>query len=414
MWPPQSVKTWPTPACFRTRATSWPPVRSATRQPGHHVRREALDLLALLRGGADRVEDDVVAAGGAKALDRLHALLGGADDPVLPREGLEVLRVALRERLGPHGLGRLVIAADGDEGQVCGGEALQLAPGGGRRRADLVEALRVALGLDHVRDPAVPLPAGACERGVGATTDPDGRPGLLHGLRVDRHALEIREAPLERRRRVAPQRAHDVDRLAHARAALGVRHAAQLELLRVLAADADAEDETPPGQHVERRGDLGGDRGRPQREQVDGGAEAQAARDRHVTGEQRERLVHRIVEGHVIAGPDAVEAERLDAADEGELLVRRRERGLDGEAQAAGAAEYAAKSLPGDITFLVATKTSAPPRPWEIRTRIASRATRKWPVELTANERSQSASAIRSTGAECATPALETRMSRPP
>src|SRR3989442_1732182 len=213
MWPPQSVKTWPTPACFRTRATSWPPVRSATRQPGHHVRREALDLLALLRGGADRVEDDVVAAGGAKALDRLHALLGGADDPVLPREGLEVLRVALRERLGPHGLGRLVIAAHGDEGQVCRGEALQLAPGDGRRRADLVEALRVALGLDHVRDPAVPLPAGACERGVGATTDPDGRPGLLHGLRVDRHALEIREAPLERRRRVAPQRADEVELL---------------------------------------------------------------------------------------------------------------------------------------------------------------------------------------------------------
>src|SRR5206468_3412180 len=42
-------------------------------------------------------------------------------------------------------------------------------------------------------------------------------------------------------------------------------------------------------------------------------------------------------------------------------------------ASAAFAAEYAAKSLPGDITFLVATKTSAPPRPWEIRTRIAAR-----------------------------------------
>src|SRR5437667_222976 len=249
MWPPHSVNTWSTPACFRTRATSWPPVRSATRQPGHHLRREALDLLALLRGGADRVEDDVVAAGGAKALDRLHALLGGADDPVLPREGLEV----------------------------------------------------------------------------------------LHGLRVDRHALEIREAPLERRGRVAPQRAHDVDRLAHARAALGVRHAAQLELLRVLAADADAEDETPPGQHVERRGDLGGDRGRPQREQVDGGAKAQAARDRHVASEQRERLVHRIVEGHVVARPHTVEAERLDASDGVELLLRRLERELDAEAQTADA-----------------------------------------------------------------------------
>src|SRR5262245_61239709 len=30
MCPPQSANTWPTPACLRTRATSSPPVRSAT------------------------------------------------------------------------------------------------------------------------------------------------------------------------------------------------------------------------------------------------------------------------------------------------------------------------------------------------------------------------------------------------
>src|SRR6267142_1453245 len=115
MWPPHSVNTWPTPACCRTRATSWPPVRSATRQPRHHVGREALDLLALLRGGADRAQDDVVAAGGAEALDRLRALLGGADDPVLAGERLEVLGVALGQRLRPHRLGRLVVPPDGDE-----------------------------------------------------------------------------------------------------------------------------------------------------------------------------------------------------------------------------------------------------------------------------------------------------------
>ena len=45
---------------------------------------------------------------------------------------------------------------------------------------------------------------------------------------------------------------------------------------------------------------------------------------------------------------------------------------------------------------------------------MASRATRKWPVELTAKERSQSASSIAATGAPCAMPALDTRMSRPP
>src|SRR5689334_15974481 len=30
MWPPQSVNTWPAPACRRVRATRWPPLRSAT------------------------------------------------------------------------------------------------------------------------------------------------------------------------------------------------------------------------------------------------------------------------------------------------------------------------------------------------------------------------------------------------
>src|SRR3972149_4375874 len=33
MWPPQSVKTCPNPACFRVRATRCPPVRSAIRDP---------------------------------------------------------------------------------------------------------------------------------------------------------------------------------------------------------------------------------------------------------------------------------------------------------------------------------------------------------------------------------------------
>src|SRR5438045_3087002 len=341
MWPPQSVKTWPTPACLRTRATSRPPVRSAmasgAMEKREHLGREALDLLALLGGGTDRIQDDVVAAGGAEALDRLGTLPGGADDPVLPGEGLEVLRVPLRERLGPHGLGRLVVAAHGDEREVRGGEMREIAPGGAGRGTDLVETLRVPLGLHHVRDPAVPLPAGAREGGVGTPADPDGRAGLLHRLGIERDAGELREPPLEGRGRVAPERAHDLDRLGHARAPLAVRHAADLELLRILAADADAEDQPAAGQRVEGRGDLRRDGGRPQREQVDGGAETQAGGDRHVAGQERERLVHRIVEGNVVTRPHAVEAERLDAADEVELLVRWLERELDAEAQALGA-----------------------------------------------------------------------------
>src|SRR5919201_5663523 len=252
MWPPHSLKTWPTPACLSTRATSRPPVSSATKL-WHDLGREALDLLALLGGRADRIEDDVVAAGGAEALELLGALLGRADDAVLARQRLEVLRVPSRERLGPHALGGFPVAAHGDEGQVRGDEALQLAAGRGRRAADLVQAVRVTLGLHNVGHPAVALPARARQRGVGAAADPDRRARLLHRLGIERYAGELREAPLEGRGGIAPQRADDVDRLADACATLGVRHAAHLELLRILAADADAEDEPAARQHVERR-----------------------------------------------------------------------------------------------------------------------------------------------------------------
>src|SRR5919109_4473297 len=252
MWPPHSVKTWPTPACLGTRATSRPPVSSGTKLR-HHLGREALDLLALLGGRADRIEDDVVAAGGAETLELLGALLGCADNPVLARQRLEVLRIAPGERLGPHRFRRFPVAAHGDEGQMRRGEALQLAAGRSRRRADLVEALRVALRLHDVGNPAIALTPRASQRGFRAAADPDRRAGLLHRLGIERHARELREASLEARRGVAPQGADDVDPLGHARATLSVRHAGYLELPRILAADAYAEDHTTARQHVERR-----------------------------------------------------------------------------------------------------------------------------------------------------------------
>src|SRR5262249_41580938 len=209
---------------------------------------------ALGAGGADRAQDDVVAACGAEALELLGALLRRADDAVLTRERLEVLRVALREGFGPDRFGGFPVAADRDERQVRGREAMQLATGGGRRGSDLVEALGIALRLHDVGDPAVALAAGARERGSGAAADPDRGSRLLHGLGIERHVGKLRESSLEAGRRVAPERAHDVDRLAHARAALAVRDARDFELLGVLSADADAKDEAPSGQHVERRG----------------------------------------------------------------------------------------------------------------------------------------------------------------
>src|SRR5688572_30865096 len=121
-------------------------------------------------------------------------------------------------------------------------DTVRRAPGGVGGRANLVHALAIALGVDHVRNPPVALTPGAHERRIRAPADPDRGTGLLHRLRIDRYVLERAEAALERRRRVTPQRADDVDRFGHARAALLVRHAGEFELLRVLAPDPDAED----------------------------------------------------------------------------------------------------------------------------------------------------------------------------
>src|SRR6185436_11293891 len=116
------------------------------------------------------------------------------------------------------------------------------------------------------------------------------------------------------------------DALGDARAPLVVRHPAQLELPGVLAAHADAEDQPAARQRVERRRGLGRDGGGAERQQVDRGAEPDAAGDGHVRRQQRERLVDRSVEGYVVTGPHGLEAERLDAADEVELRGRRLER----------------------------------------------------------------------------------------
>src|SRR5207253_3131052 len=163
-----------------------------------------------------------------------------------------------------------------------GGYTRRSPPASAARVLVLVAPLALPRGPNHARAPTAPSRAGAREGAAGAPADPDGRAGLLHRLGIERDAGELREPPLERRGRVAPERAYDVDRLAHAGAPLAVRHAADLELLRILAADADAEDQPAAGQRIEGRGDLRRDGGRPQGEQVDGGAEAHAARDRHV------------------------------------------------------------------------------------------------------------------------------------
>src|SRR6185369_13297993 len=91
--------------------------------------------------------------------------------------------------------------------------------------------------------------------------------------------------------RVAPERAHHLDSLRDPGAALVVWDAAGLELLGVLPAHTDAEDEPAARQRVERPGDLGRHRGMAESQEIDRAAELDPPRDAGVGGEQRQRLV---------------------------------------------------------------------------------------------------------------------------
>src|SRR3989441_1066289 len=298
---------------FTARASARPDARE-------DLRGDRLELLPLVTRVADRAQEEVRAAGVAERRELLGALLGRPDDPVLLGERLEILRVAPGEHADPRLPRALVIAPHRDEREVRAGETGERPAGGVGRLTDLLEAPRVALGLDDVGHPAVPLTAGADQRGVGAPTHPN-RWKLLHGLGVDRDALEPAEPAMERRGCLAPESAHHVDPLGHARPPLRVGDAAELELLRVLAAHPHAEDQAAPAQDVDRRRDLRGDCRRAERQQVHRGAEPDPPRDGRVGGEERERLVERVVEGDVVPGPHRVEAELLDALHERELLL---------------------------------------------------------------------------------------------
>jgi len=88
---------------------------------------------------------------------------------------------------------------------------------------------------------------------------------------------------------------------------------------------ADAEDEAPAGEHVERGGDLGGDGRMAEREQVHRAAQLDAPGDTGARGEEREALVERVVEGDMVARPERIEAQLLHPSREGEHLLRRAE-----------------------------------------------------------------------------------------
>jgi hypothetical protein len=111
-----------------------------------------------------------------------------------------------------------------------------------------------------------------------------------------------------------------------------VGHAAELELLRVFPADADTEYQPTTREHVERGRLLGRHRRRAERQEIDADAELDPPRDGRVGRQQRDRLVDRVVERHVVARPHRVVPDCFQALNELELLGGRMQRQLGAEA----------------------------------------------------------------------------------
>ena len=110
-------------------------------------------------------------------------------------------------------------------------------------------------------------------------------------------------------------------------AALVDRHAAALVLPWKLAADADAEDEAPAGQMIERGDLLGDGRWMAQRQQKDGGAEDQALADHGRLRDLRDGVEEGYCKGNVIAAPEGIEAQPIHMLDDLHQLIERRHPG---------------------------------------------------------------------------------------
>src|SRR6266542_6988538 len=83
----------------------------ARGERGQDLGGDPLELIPLLGGVTDRIQQEVGAAGRPEALELLQALRGRPDHAVLGREGAEVLGVAGREPLDPSLPCGLVVAA---------------------------------------------------------------------------------------------------------------------------------------------------------------------------------------------------------------------------------------------------------------------------------------------------------------
>jgi hypothetical protein len=174
-------------------------------------------------------------------------------------------------------------------------------------RVDLARGVREALWRAPDTQPAVAESRGAREGRVGASAD-DHR-DRLRRPRPDPGAFELEELARVIQRLAGQQPLHDGQRLVGAPAAGARVDAAHGDLVAILAADADAEDQLAR-RRLGHRGELSGDGHRmAQREQVDADADLQALVERG-EGRRVDESVHpgSDMETHVVGHEHVIDA----------------------------------------------------------------------------------------------------------
>src|SRR6266540_1751758 len=191
---------------------------------------------------------------------------------------------------------------------------------------------------------------------------------MLHGLRVALRPVEVREPSVERGFPGPPQHPHRLDCLVGARAAILERRADRLGFL-AQPADADAEQEAPVRERVDRRALLRADHGAALREDQHAGAQPEPLGDAGQERKERERVgeivvldreaafgvvrvARRVLRGdhRVLEGPDRLEAGLLGRLGVRRDRVRRRQempvaRWHDAEAHAADASRRYCRAM---------------------------------------------------------------------
>src|SRR6266545_1253834 len=194
-------------------------------------------------------------------------------------------------------------------------------------------------------DPAVRQPAGAPPGAGDVAAEQQRRVGTLHRLGVEAGRRDLVEAAVELDHVLGPQGPQRRDELLGPRAALLHGNPDRLELL-AHPAEAEAHVEPAARDRVERGELLGEQGGREERQVRDREAEADPAGLPGEVGQRDDRVVDAAVDGRAgarvrpcrdeqaLEGPDRPVAELLGAAHQPHLVLGRRPRAGDGNAEA--------------------------------------------------------------------------------